>query len=96
MSATSLKLTYFQGIAFTPYLKPAWIEEIPGFPLSSDDLLVVTYPKSGTAWTQQIVSLIQTRGEDSSEHVFQSVPWFELIGKDAVVVRHYYINCIAR
>uniref|UniRef100_A0A1X7T295 Sulfotransferase domain-containing protein n=1 Tax=Amphimedon queenslandica TaxID=400682 RepID=A0A1X7T295_AMPQE len=85
MSATSLKLTYCQGIAFTPYLKPAWIEEIADFPLSSDDLLVATYPKSGTTWAQQIVSLIQTRGEDSSEHVFQNVPWFELIEKDAVV-----------
>ena len=86
MSTTALKLTYFNGIAFTPYLQPKWLEELVDFSPSQDDLFVVTYPKSGTTWAQQIVSLIQRKGEDSTSHVFLTVPWLELIGKDALMV----------
>uniref|UniRef100_A0A1X7UYV1 Sulfotransferase domain-containing protein n=1 Tax=Amphimedon queenslandica TaxID=400682 RepID=A0A1X7UYV1_AMPQE len=62
-----------------------WVKELVHFPVSTDDLFIATYLKSGTTWTQQIVSLIQTGGEDSSEHVFNNVPWFEMLGKDAVM-----------
>ena len=85
MSATALKLAYFNGIGFSN-LELKWIEKLVDFSPSQDDLFVVTYPKSGTTWAQQIVSLIQRKGEDSASHVFLTVPWLEKIGKDALMV----------
>ena len=82
---SALNLTYFNGIGFSN-LKLKWLEELVDFSPSQDDLFVVTYPKSGTTWAQQIVSLIQRKGEDSTSHVFLTVPWLEKIGKDALMV----------
>ena len=86
MSVASLNLPYYEGVPLTHYINVDWVKELVDFPLASDDLFIATYMKSGTTWTQQIVSLIQTRGEDISKHIFQSVSWFEMLGKDAVMV----------
>ena len=66
-------------------LDPKWIAEIPDHPVFPGDLYVVSYPKSGTTWTQQIVSLIQ-RGGEKDTHITADIPWLELKGKDHVLV----------
>ena len=39
---------------------------------------IVTYPKAGTTWTQQIVKLINNNGEDDDVNILKSVPWVEM------------------
>ncbi len=41
-------------------------------PLRPDDIWIVSYPKSGMAWTQQIVKLIKTNGEDDDVKIDES------------------------
>ncbi|KAF8768069.1 Amine sulfotransferase like protein [Argiope bruennichi] len=48
----------------------------------SDDLFLVTYPKCGTTWAQQILSLIFSQG--IPEHSLGEGPFLELKGAQAV------------
>uniref|UniRef100_A0A8C2YX10 Sulfotransferase n=1 Tax=Cyclopterus lumpus TaxID=8103 RepID=A0A8C2YX10_CYCLU len=41
------------------------------FPFQDTDIIIVSYPKSGTTWMQEIVTLISSRGDP---HVSRSVP----------------------
>ena len=52
------------------------------FPLLAEDLFIVTYPKSGTTWMQQIVKLIRTNGLDDGMRISDAVPWLEKKGKE--------------
>ena len=49
--------------------------------LRPDDIWIVTYPKSGTTWTQQIVRLIINRGKDDGILLPDAVPWVEAFNK---------------
>jgi hypothetical protein len=42
-----------------------------------DDIFVVTYPRSGTTWTQMIVYQLTTDGSMDFPHITQVCPWFE-------------------
>ena len=90
--SNTIQLNYLNGIPFDIELDVNWIAEIPEYPLSPDDLYIVTYPKSGTTWTQQIVALIQSGGEKNKSPLTSIVPWLELIGKEAAFVR--FMVCI--
>ena len=82
----AVKLAYVDGVPFNPSLDVNWIAEIPEYPLSPDDLYIVTYPKSGTTWTQQIVALVQSGGETIKSHIYSVVPWMEEMPKEAAFV----------
>lgn len=47
------------------------------FKLEPTDILVATYPKCGTTWTQQIVHGLRTRGSMDFEEISLVVPWME-------------------
>jgi len=49
------------------------------FALKDDDAFVVTYPRSGTTWTEQIVHLLVHRGEQGDQLLTEAVPWLETI-----------------
>uniref|UniRef100_A0A8C5PRI4 Sulfotransferase n=1 Tax=Leptobrachium leishanense TaxID=445787 RepID=A0A8C5PRI4_9ANUR len=47
-----------------------------------DDIFNVTYPKSGTNWMIEILSLIKSKGDPSlnnSVPIFDRAPWFEIV-----------------
>ncbi|KAG8178475.1 hypothetical protein JTE90_024635 [Oedothorax gibbosus] len=53
----------FKGVLLQGYLvHPSVLRGIEDFAVRDDDVFIVTYPKSGTTWTEEIVSLIHHDG----------------------------------
>ncbi|XP_054626879.1 sulfotransferase family 5A, member 1 [Dunckerocampus dactyliophorus] len=62
----------FHGVAFPGHLHDQEsLQRAVTFPFQDTDILIVSYPKSGTTWMQQMVTLISNRGDP---HVSQTVP----------------------
>uniref|UniRef100_A0A8C5PK19 Sulfotransferase n=1 Tax=Leptobrachium leishanense TaxID=445787 RepID=A0A8C5PK19_9ANUR len=57
-----------------------WLDFIDNLEIRDSDVFLVTYPKSGTIWSQQILSLIfnegHLRGTESIDNI-NRVPWIE-------------------
>lgn len=49
------------------------------FVTRDDDVFVVTYPRSGTTWTEQIVHLLVNHGEQADQRLTDVVPWVETL-----------------
>ena len=43
------------------------------------DVFVVTYPRSGTTWTEQMVHLLVNKGEQGEQRITDAVPWVETL-----------------
>ncbi|GAB1291581.1 Sulfotransferase 2A1 [Apodemus speciosus] len=74
--------TWFEGIAFSTIgMKKENLEDIRNkFVVKEEDLILLTYPKSGTNWLVEIVCLIQTRGDPKwiqSVPTWERSPWLE-------------------
>ena len=65
------------GLLVPCFLDIEWIKSMKDIELRPDDIWIVTYPKSGTTWTQQIVRLIVNRGKDNGVVIEEAVPWVE-------------------
>ncbi|XP_073403483.1 sulfotransferase 1B1-like [Dendrobates tinctorius] len=58
-------------------------EKVEQFQARADDLLISTYPKSGTTWVSKIVDLILTNGDTEESQkgaIFERVPFLECSG----------------
>jgi hypothetical protein len=62
-------------VAFTNQQSPPG--PLPDFRPGATDVLVATYPKSGTTWVQQIVHGLRSRGSMDFEEISLIVPWIE-------------------
>lgn len=71
------RLNKVYGVLVPTYITKERIDELRKMPVYSDDLFIVTYPKSGTTWMQQIVKLIRNNGVDDSRPVTEVIPWVE-------------------
>lgn len=58
---------YVKGILQPTDTCDIW-DQIWNFQAKPDDLLISTYPKAGTTWTQEIVDLIQNEGDVDRSH----------------------------
>uniref|UniRef100_A0A8C5RNR7 Sulfotransferase n=1 Tax=Laticauda laticaudata TaxID=8630 RepID=A0A8C5RNR7_LATLA len=56
------KLVEFEGIPMLNEMVENW-NLISGFQARPDDLLLCNYPKAGTTWIQEIVDMVQHRGD---------------------------------
>lgn len=68
----------FAGATLTPVFLT---EEWHNFEFAKEDVLIVTYPKSGTNWMIEILSLIHCRGDPKwvqSEIIYNRSPWIEV------------------
>uniref|UniRef100_UPI0037E91CBD amine sulfotransferase-like n=1 Tax=Semicossyphus pulcher TaxID=241346 RepID=UPI0037E91CBD len=63
---------------------PEYVDQICHLELRDSDVFVITYPKSGTIWMQQILLLIEAKGDPSSvsqaKYNGDLVPWIEVEG----------------
>ncbi|NP_001090347.1 sulfotransferase family 5A, member 1 L homeolog [Xenopus laevis] len=59
------------------------------FQFKEEDIVIVTYPKSGTTWMQEILTLIYSRGDDDIATTvpnWRRAPWLEHIYfKDVII-----------
>lgn len=62
------------GLSVPKYIKQEGVDELKGLQLYPDDVWVVSYPKCGTTWTQQIVRLIRNSGERDDTKIELAVP----------------------
>ncbi len=65
------------GLKVPYFVTPESIAEAANLPPDPSDVWIVTYPKAGTTWTQNIVKLIRRKGEKDGVQLLQSVPWAE-------------------
>ncbi|XP_070583522.1 sulfotransferase 1C2-like [Erythrolamprus reginae] len=74
------KLVEIEGIPMPSEVLENW-NLISGFQARPDDLLLCTYPKSGTTWIQEIVDMVQHRGDAQKcarASIIERSPYIEL------------------
>jgi hypothetical protein len=49
------------------------------FVVKDGDVFVVTYPRSGTTWTEQMVHLLLNQGVQGEKRLTDAVPWLETL-----------------
>ncbi|KAJ8354037.1 hypothetical protein SKAU_G00216040 [Synaphobranchus kaupii] len=62
---------------------PEEVDEIQNWEVRDSDIFIITYPKSGTIWMQQIMTLIEAKGDvtaTTNQLNSKRIPWIELSG----------------
>ena len=92
LSLPSFPEVRINGLKVPGILDVEWIKQMKDMKLRPDDVWVVTYPKCGTTWTQQIVRLIINRGKDDDRIIEDAVPWVEAFCNIPEIGRNYRID----
>ena len=79
------RLNMVNGIPMYIRIPENRLQVLADFPLRDYDVFIVTYPKSGTTWTQLIVKLIKNNGVDDDVQLDSTIPWLEIPENDPIV-----------
>lgn len=88
----------YKGIIIAPFQSVEWISEMKSkVSVRPDDIWIVTYPKSGTTWAQQIVRLLKEGGKCDGTKINYAAPWVEAFNTipDANYDYHVDIDALA-
>lgn len=67
-------------IPFPPFITQREMDIIAAkFEVLEDDIFVVTFPRSGTTWMEQIIHLLLNNGEQGGKLLGDAVPWVETL-----------------
>jgi hypothetical protein len=85
------------GLPVPKFLDKGVLDQIRDLHLYPDDVWVVTYPKCGTTWTQQIVRLVRNNGElNDGVTVDFAVPWAEGIARPHFKAANFSFDTMKR
>ena len=57
-------------------------EQLQSFPIRHDDLILCSYPRSGSTWTQHIIRLLRNGGRDDYKNLDDAIPLLDSLGTD--------------
>ncbi|KAK7939955.1 hypothetical protein WMY93_003281 [Mugilogobius chulae] len=80
MEQISERLCRYKGYTFVVGLtSPEYLDSLQSFHIRDSDIFLVTYPKSGTVWTQQIlISICELSGGlNEYPNNLEQMPWLE-------------------
>lgn len=67
-------------IPFPPFITQREMDLIANeFIVMDDDVFVVTFPRSGTTWMEQVIHLLLNNGEQGIKVLGDAVPWVETL-----------------
>lgn len=72
-----MSLHVVNGLLVPSLVTQEHLEKLRNFQLYTDDVWIITYPKCGTTWTQQIVRLLRDKGEQDDVKISTAIPWLE-------------------
>ncbi|NXN45353.1 ST3A1 sulfotransferase, partial [Rhinoptilus africanus] len=70
----------YKGFYFGVNTSPEYVASLEDFEIKDSDIFLATYPKSGTVWTQNILSLIIHEGHRNGTENMETmdrIPWLE-------------------
>ena len=88
----SLPEIRIDGLKVPPMIDMEWVKSMKDMKIRPDDVWIVTYPKCGTTWTQQIVRLIINRGKEDGLRINDAVPWVEAFCDFPAMDYKYYVD----
>ena len=62
-----------------PCMSPETWQELKVYPLLPDDVILSSYPRSGTTWMQHILRLLRNGGKDDGVNLDDAVTWLEAL-----------------
>ena len=67
-------------IPFPPFITQREMDIVSDkFIVQADDIFIVTFPRSGTTWMEQVIHLLLNYGEQGSKVLGDAVPWVETL-----------------
>jgi thioesterase domain-containing protein len=67
------------GVLYPPVCSPLSLRKLADFKPNPDDIVVATYPKSGTTWMLHILYQLKSKGRMDFEKITDCCPWLDTL-----------------